>query len=56
MARHLVEDFPQAKFVHTIRDPISSCDGVFHFLFGTFVRKCSTNLYPSSTIRRSLSD
>jgi hypothetical protein len=30
-ARHLVEDFPEAKFVHTIRDPISSCDGVFHY-------------------------
>jgi hypothetical protein len=30
-ARHLVEDFPQAKFVHTVRDPISSCDGVFHY-------------------------
>jgi hypothetical protein len=30
-ARHLVEDFPQTKFVHTVRDPISSCDGVFHF-------------------------
>jgi hypothetical protein len=33
-ARHLVEDFPQAKFVHTVRDPISSCDGVFNFIFG----------------------
>ena len=31
MATHLVEDFPQAKFVHTIRDPISSCDGTFHY-------------------------
>jgi hypothetical protein len=31
MARHLVEDFPQAKFVHTIRDPISSCDGIFRY-------------------------
>jgi hypothetical protein len=30
LATQLVEDFPQAKFVHTIRDPISSCDGVFH--------------------------
>jgi Sulfotransferase family len=30
MATHLVEDFPLAKFVHTIRDPISSCDGIFH--------------------------
>jgi hypothetical protein len=35
VARQLVEDFPRAKFVHTIRDPISSCDGMFHFLFGT---------------------
>lgn len=31
LARQLVEDFPKAKFVHTVRDPISSCDGVFHF-------------------------
>jgi len=30
-ARMLVEDFPQAKFIHTVRDPISSCDGSFHF-------------------------
>jgi hypothetical protein len=29
VARHLVEDFPQAKFVHTIRDPISSFDRLF---------------------------
>jgi len=29
-AKQLVEDFPQSKFVHTVRDPISSCDGVFH--------------------------
>jgi hypothetical protein len=33
-AGYLVEDFPQAKFIHTIRDPISSCDGVFHSHFG----------------------
>jgi hypothetical protein len=32
-ARKLVEDFPQAKFVHTIRDPISSCDGIFRHHF-----------------------
>jgi hypothetical protein len=32
-ARHLVEDFPQTKFIHTVRDPISTCDGVFHFHF-----------------------
>jgi hypothetical protein len=31
IARHFVEDFPQAKFVHTVRDPISSCDGIFHY-------------------------
>jgi hypothetical protein len=33
-ARYLVEDFPQAKFVHTVRDPISSCNGMFQYLFG----------------------
>jgi hypothetical protein len=25
-ARRLVEDFPQAKFIHTVRDPIALCD------------------------------
>ncbi len=38
VARHLVEDFPRTKFVHTIRDPISSCNGVFHSHF-TFAEK-----------------
>jgi hypothetical protein len=31
LAKKLVDDFPQAKFVHTIRDPVSSCDGIFHY-------------------------
>jgi len=35
LAAQLVEDFPQARFVHTVRDPISSCDGMFQFTFGT---------------------
>jgi len=30
LARRLVEDFPEAKFIHTIRDPISACDSFFH--------------------------
>lgn len=30
-AKQLIEDFPQAKFIHTVRDPISSADAVFHF-------------------------
>ena len=34
-ARSLIEDFPQTKFVHTIRDPISTCDSMFQFVFGT---------------------
>jgi hypothetical protein len=34
VARCLVEDFPQAKFVHTIRDPISSSNGMFRYLLG----------------------
>jgi hypothetical protein len=32
-ARHFVGDFPQAKFIHTIRDPISSFDRFFDWLF-----------------------
>jgi hypothetical protein len=35
VAAHLVEDFPEAKFVHTVRDPISSCNGMFQFIFGS---------------------
>jgi hypothetical protein len=34
IAAYLAEDFPQAKFVHAVRDPISSCDRMFHFLYG----------------------
>jgi hypothetical protein len=33
-ARHLVEDFPQTTFVHAVRDPISSCNRMYHLLFG----------------------
>src|SRR6202034_745658 len=39
MARKLVEDFPRATFIHTVRDPISSCDGMFHFSFRTIAAK-----------------
>ena len=34
IAAYLAEDFPQTKFVHAVRDPISSCDRMFHFLYG----------------------
>jgi hypothetical protein len=44
-ARQLVEDFPQAKFVHTIRDPISSCDGVFHYHFKFMETHLPTNRF-----------
>jgi hypothetical protein len=33
VAKHVIQDFPRAKFVHTIRDPISSCDGLFQYHF-----------------------
>jgi hypothetical protein len=39
VAEHLVEDFPQAKFVHTVRDPISTCNGMFQFIFSTVSEK-----------------
>jgi hypothetical protein len=32
-ARHFAEDFPQGKFIHTIRDPITSFDRFFDWLF-----------------------
>jgi hypothetical protein len=38
-ASHLVEDFPRAKFVHTIRDPLSSCNGMFHFFIARLSRQ-----------------
>ena len=32
LARHFLEDFPQARFLHTVRDPISNYDRTFeHF-------------------------
>lgn len=39
VARHLVEDFPQTKFIHTVRDPISTCNGMFQFIFSTVSEK-----------------
>ncbi len=38
-AQHLVDDFPQAKFLHTIRDPISSCDRAYHALLDTLAEQ-----------------
>jgi Sulfotransferase family len=32
-AQHLVEDFPEARFIHTVRDPISAFDRFFEFRF-----------------------
>jgi hypothetical protein len=29
LAKHLVEDFPQARFIHTLRDPITNCGRLF---------------------------
>jgi hypothetical protein len=34
-ARCVIEDFPGAKFIHAVRDPISTCDGTFHYLFAS---------------------
>ena len=46
MARHLVEDFPRAKFIHTVRDPISSCERDVPLYFTFLSRTWSTNLQP----------
>jgi hypothetical protein len=33
LARYLVADFPQARFIHTVRDPITNCGRLFkHYL------------------------
>ncbi len=34
LARHFVEDFPGAQFLHTIRDPISAIDSWFEYRIG----------------------
>jgi hypothetical protein len=31
LARRLVEDFPQARFIHTVRDPITNCGRFFEY-------------------------
>jgi hypothetical protein len=31
LARRFIEDFPQARFIHTVRDPITSCGRWFDF-------------------------
>jgi hypothetical protein len=33
LARRFVEDFPQARFVHTVRDPIPNCGRSFDYRF-----------------------
>lgn len=36
LANYLVEDFPQTRFVHTVRDPITNCGRLFeHYLIST---------------------
>jgi len=45
IAAYLAEDFPQTQFVHAVRDPISSCDRMFHFLYGR-----SAALFPKTYV------
>jgi hypothetical protein len=33
LAKCLVEDFPQARFIHTVRDPITNCSRFFDYRF-----------------------
>jgi len=33
LARRFVEDFPQARFIHTVRDPITNCDRIYDAWF-----------------------
>jgi hypothetical protein len=37
IASYLVEDFPQVRFIHTVRDPISSYDRAFEYFLHTLV-------------------
>jgi hypothetical protein len=48
MARHLVEDFPQAKFIHTVRDPITLCDRLFDSWLADDERVPSRRTLPDS--------
>jgi hypothetical protein len=45
VARQLLEDFPQVKFVHIIRDPISSCNAMFRFVFGTLAENAPRSYF-----------
>jgi hypothetical protein len=49
-ARRLVEDFPQARFVHTVRDPISSFDRLFEWRLGASAEQPRRALHVSMTI------
>jgi len=51
MAAHLIEDFPQAKFIHTIRDPISSFDRLFDWWFQAALLKPKDPLRESNETR-----
>jgi hypothetical protein len=47
-ATHLVEDFPETKFVHAIRDPITTCDRTFHYFLDALVDR--HNVLPYSVL------
>lgn len=53
-ALRLVEDFPQAKFVHTVRDPISTVDRTFHHFLGSLADRHI--VLPYSVLNSLISD
>jgi hypothetical protein len=34
LAKYVVEDFPEARFIHTVRDPISNCSRLVEYYIG----------------------
>ena len=53
LARYLVEDFPQARFIHTVRDPITSFSRLFDRWFTGMDRGFLSAAYVTSHLTRA---
>ena len=50
LARRLVEDFPQTRFIHPVRDPITNCGRVFDYWYPPFKRNANAEQDASSDV------
>ena len=55
LADYFVEDFPQAKFIHTIRDPVSALDSWFQWSVGTELYRKNSDERPLAYVDAALS-